>query len=498
VAPDGAEAAPREPKRTPYSLASLLDLDESELAEPLSRAAPPEHRWEQLTLGVASETGEATSAPLRTGAASQPPADGTELIPGMDAPGAVEVPVYLAGRALHDLMQGSTPAEIVTAGELAETTAESPSHDAADGWVMPASGQADGETTPLSTGTVTTPTRPLAIAQRASGRARRQQEAPAALFTKTEFGPLVWPSRRPAKTPRSVREECPKCGTLFLGMTCTACGFEVVVPARSRRSGLWHNLGTSFLESNSRIVRTIGALVFAPGEITDSYLGGQRQRYAGPFVLTVIALLVFAVASAMGSLRPRPDRSLAIGTDDRTTEYAAGLLHPVTVNLQVDAPPDLISNVATTMDYIPLLWFPLMAFCVVGAVSALRSFQRRDDYSEMLFGVEFSCWFVIIWAFIVPLALLAMKYGFELSAGWQGVTRVRYAMSGDVEGLSRQWNWLRNVSVTPTFHSLLLAAGVMPWATAAYHRVFDASWAQSVFAGLLVTAVPVLLLLPFR
>jgi Protein of unknown function (DUF3667) len=443
-------------------------------------------------------TGEATSAPLRTGAASQPPQEGTELIPGMDAPGAVEVPVYLAGRALHDLMQGSTPAEIVVSDAFSHEAGDAAPSEAADGWVMPSSGQADGETTPLSTGSVTTPTRPLAIAQRASGRARRQQEAPAALFTKTEFGPLVWPSRRPARTPRSVREECPKCGTLFLGLTCTACGFEVAIPARSRRSGLWHNLGTSFLDSNSRILRTIGATLFAPGELTDSYLGGQRQRYVGPFLLTMLALVIFAVASAMGSLRPRPDRSLAIGPDDRTTEFAAGLVHPVTVNLQVDAPPDLISNVATTMDYIPILWFPLMAFCVVGAVSALRSFQRRDDYSEMLFGVEFSCWFVIVWALAIPLTLLALKYGFELSAGWQGVTRVRYAMSGDIEGLSRQWNWLRNVTLTPAFHSLLIAVGLLPWAITAYRRVFDASWMQSVLAGLLVTAVPVLLLLPFR
>jgi Protein of unknown function (DUF3667) len=497
-APEVTEAVMREPKKTPYSLASLLDLDEADLAEPLSRAAPPEHRWEQMSIGMAPETGEATSTPMRRGVATQPPDAGTELIPGSDVPGAVQVPVYLAGRALHDLMQGSA----IDDGDLlalSESHAVLPSAEpAADGWTMPPSMEAAASTTtPLSTGAITTPVRGPAIAQKVTGRARKKQDAPAALFTKTEHGPLVWPSRRPSKTPRVTREECPRCQSLYVGPTCTACGFEAALPVRIRKSGMWHELGNSFLESDSRIIRTIGALAFVPGELTDAFLAGQRKRYLGPILLTAIALLIFGVASAFGSLRPRPDRALSIGAE-HTALQAPGLSNPAAVNLQVDAQPDLISDMATTMDYIPVLWFALMLTCVCGTMSAMRSFQLKDDYAEWAFGAHFSAWFVVMWAVVVPIVLLAVKFGFELSAGWEGVTRIRYTESGDIEGLSRRWNTFRAITVSPYFHSALLATGLLPWAIVAYRRVFDSSWGVAVVVGVVITAIPILLLQPFN
>ena len=53
-----------------YSLAALLELNDEELAQPLSRAGPAEHRWEQLTLGVAPDTGDAQATTFRSAWAS--------------------------------------------------------------------------------------------------------------------------------------------------------------------------------------------------------------------------------------------------------------------------------------------------------------------------------------------------------------------------------------------------------------------------------------------
>lgn len=448
------EAPPAAVQR-PFSLAALLDLNDEELAQPLSRAPPAEQRWEQLTLGVATDTGEATATTLRSGAASQPPSGETELIPGLDVPGAVEVPVYLAGRTLRALMH-STPT-----------------------------------TRPFAA-----PLRPPAIAVTAVGRPRTKLEAPAANFSKTQSAAVLWPKRKKAVVASAVPQECAKCGSAFDGDHCTTCGHDVSVSSRARRAGVWNDIVAAFLESDSRVIRTLGALVLAPGELTRAFVGGRHRRYVGPALVAIATLVVFAVISGVGGLRPRPDRVLTIGTD-RTLELLTGLADQAPVNLAVDAPPDLVRDVASALDYLPLLWLPLMAFGVIAVVAGVRTFDRREDYAEMAFTAHFAGWFVLWWGLIVPVMLLVTNFGLEYGASVAGVTRVRYLENGRIDGLSASWNATRSLTASPGFHTALLAAGLLPWTIVAYRRAFDTTWVRALIAAGLVVAVPLLLLLPF-
>jgi Protein of unknown function (DUF3667) len=463
-----AGAGSGESARGPFTLAALLDLNEEDLAEPLSRVAPPEHRWEQLSLSVTPESGDAIPAELRSGVASQPPVAEMDLIPGLGAPGAVEVPVYLAGRTLDDFLR-NTPDSV-------------PVIDA-DHALHPAQN-------------VATPAKPPAIAVTVVGRPRKKQEAPAANFAKATEGPVLWPKHKTPKAPSVLPQECAKCGTAFHGEHCAKCGHDTAVPAHLAHTDTWGHVIAAFLDSDSRSLRTLGALVLAPGELTRAWLTGHRRRYFTPITVATTALLIFAVVSAVGGLRPRPDRALMIGAD-RTAEVLSGLVQQAPLNLAIDAPPDLLRDVATTMDYIPLLWFPLMAFAVVAMVAALRSFQRSDDRAEAVFAAHFASWFVLWWGLAVPVLLLTMRFGFEYSAAWDGVDRIRYLRDGQIAGLSPTWNAMRAFVSSPQCHTGLVALGLVPWAVVAWRRAFDSTWLRAGIAGLLVAAVPALLLAPF-
>jgi hypothetical protein len=240
----------------------------------------------------------------------------------------------------------------------------------------------------------------------------------------------------------------------------------------------------------------MAALLFAPGELTESFLSGHRRRYFAPFSIGLAAFALFSIISVSGSLRPRPDRALTIGSD-HTAESFAGLIEARPINVDPDAPRNIVGSVASMMNFIPMLWFPLMAFGVIAMSAVVLAFTKREDRAEIVFGAHFVSWFVLWWGIGVPLLLYATKLGFEYSAAWNGVTQLRYTAEGDVEGMSRNWNALRNVVVTPAFHSGLVGLGLFPWAVSAFRRAFDASWVIAIIAGAMVTAVPLILLDPF-
>ncbi|MDZ7630892.1 MAG: DUF3667 domain-containing protein [Gemmatimonadaceae bacterium] len=497
--PAGGSAPITDAVRRPFSLATLLDLNEEDLAEPLSRAAPPEHRWEQLSLGVAPDTGEATAAEIRTGAASQPPVHETELIPGLDAPGAVEVPVYLAGRTLHELIRSTPPSIRGVALQPVTATSAAPAFgDAPDLSPQERDGASDApEATHVApSAIVTRPSHPPALTMTAVGRPRVRMEAPVANFAKAERVPVLWPKRKKPVAVSALPQECARCGAAYDGDRCAACGNDTAVSARARRAGVWNDIVAAFLESDSRAVRTLGALALAPGELTAAFLGSQRRRYLSPLVVVGVTVLVFLLVSSVGSLRPRPDRTLTIGAE-RATEYPAGLTTPAATNLTVDAPPDLLRDVASTLDYLPMLWLPLMGFGVVAVVAAVRTFHRRNEHAEFVFASHFAAWFVLWWGVVIPLLLLVLKFGLEFAAAADGVGGVRLLDDGRIDGLSVAWNTLRRATIAPAFHSALVAVGIIPWAIVAYRRAFDSTWARAVGAGLLIAAVPLLLLAPF-
>jgi Protein of unknown function (DUF3667) len=92
---------------------------------------------------------------------------------------------------------------------------------------------------------------------------------------------------------------CENCGAPLSGRFCAACGQRVEPAVQS----LWHFLRVAaedLSHADSRLWRTLAALLFKPGFLTREFLAGRRARYLPPVRLyLVLSVAFFLVASAV-------------------------------------------------------------------------------------------------------------------------------------------------------------------------------------------------------
>ena len=105
------------------------------------------------------------------------------------------------------------------------------------------------------------------------------------------------PTASPASTsPTPVH--CENCGALVPQTFCGVCGQRREPPVHS----LWHfsQVATEDLtHADSRLWRTLSALLFKPGYLTQQFLAGRRARYLPPLRLyLVLSVVFFLLASA--------------------------------------------------------------------------------------------------------------------------------------------------------------------------------------------------------
>src|ERR1700733_1643208 len=96
--------------------------------------------------------------------------------------------------------------------------------------------------------------------------------------------------------PQGVR--CENCDALVTQKYCGVCGQRREPPVHS----LWHfsQVATEDLtHADSRLWRTLSALLFKPGYLTQQFLAGRRARYLPPLRLyLVLSVVFFLLASA--------------------------------------------------------------------------------------------------------------------------------------------------------------------------------------------------------
>ena len=98
----------------------------------------------------------------------------------------------------------------------------------------------------------------------------------------------------PAADPPERR--CANCGELLLGEHCYACGQPTKGLVR-HFSSIIGDFMDSVFELDSRILRTLGPLLFKPGALSLEYFEGRRVRYVSPVRLFVF-LSLFAFFAA--------------------------------------------------------------------------------------------------------------------------------------------------------------------------------------------------------
>src|SRR5262249_28834528 len=98
---------------------------------------------------------------------------------------------------------------------------------------------------------------------------------------------------------------------------CGACGQRLEAPVHT----LWHFTHVAaedLTHADSRLWRTLGALVLRPGFLTAEFLAGRRARYLPPLRLYLVVSLAFFVLAA--AVRPHA-AAITFRDDDPTPEY---------------------------------------------------------------------------------------------------------------------------------------------------------------------------------
>jgi hypothetical protein len=91
---------------------------------------------------------------------------------------------------------------------------------------------------------------------------------------------------------------CQNCGQPVPGKYCAECGQPAGVHVLTLHD-VAHDVVHSALHLDSRVWRTLRTLVLKPGELTNEFIRGRRQRYLPPFRLYLILSVLFFALSAL-------------------------------------------------------------------------------------------------------------------------------------------------------------------------------------------------------
>ncbi|MBL6690824.1 MAG: DUF3667 domain-containing protein [Pseudomonadales bacterium] len=95
---------------------------------------------------------------------------------------------------------------------------------------------------------------------------------------------------------------CPNCDTVVNGPFCSTCGQS----QKNLNKQIWTLTGElldDVVRLDSRVVRTLGALIFKPGFLTREYFLGRRARYSPPVRLyLIVSFLFFFLMPALNEL----------------------------------------------------------------------------------------------------------------------------------------------------------------------------------------------------
>lgn len=134
------------------------------------------------------------------------------------------------------------------------------------------------------------------------------------------------PETVPAAAP--VRR-CQNCGEVLLGEHCYACGQPTKGLVR-HFSSIIGDFMDSVFELDSRILRTLGPLLYKPGYLSEEYFAGRRVRYVSPVRLFVF-LSLFAFFAAQLSFDIDVDEAETETPTSETVRGAARIDQATTV-----------------------------------------------------------------------------------------------------------------------------------------------------------------------
>ena len=98
----------------------------------------------------------------------------------------------------------------------------------------------------------------------------------------------------PPAVPAATADRCLNCGALLAGTYCSECGQRAQV-RRLSMAALFRDVLHDLVDLDSRVWRTLTALLLHPGRLTNEFISGRRTFFFPPFRLYLVLSLVYFI-----------------------------------------------------------------------------------------------------------------------------------------------------------------------------------------------------------
>lgn len=95
---------------------------------------------------------------------------------------------------------------------------------------------------------------------------------------------------------------CPNCGRRRRLRYCATCGEERLRPKDLTFSDLLARFARTLSSVDGKLLRSVRAILLAPGSLTASYIRGDRRRFLGPLELFLVANALFFGAQSLTNM----------------------------------------------------------------------------------------------------------------------------------------------------------------------------------------------------
>src|SRR3954470_5085170 len=99
------------------------------------------------------------------------------------------------------------------------------------------------------------------------------------------------------------RWNCGKCQCSVATKYCPDCGEARILPMDLSLKHLLGEVYRSISSVDSKLLRTLRALLFQPGALALAYVSGPRKPYISPFQLFLIANVAFFAVQSWASIK---------------------------------------------------------------------------------------------------------------------------------------------------------------------------------------------------
>jgi hypothetical protein len=124
----------------------------------------------------------------------------------------------------------------------------------------------------------------------------------------------IFGRRRRSKLPEQPLTHCENCGAPLTGEFCAQCGQHAIDYRRSIFRVVL-DAADSFLNWDTKFLKTMGLLLIRPWELTNDFNAGRRARYVHPLRLYLIASVIFFLVARAVNLESR--EPVALTAQDR-------------------------------------------------------------------------------------------------------------------------------------------------------------------------------------